>query len=74
MVSVHPRLVSKKDIGVSDFLPEFVEANVISQPHNLIKIENVSCEYDRLMVETQLCALRDTSDTLIGRACVIFHL
>ena len=25
------------------------------------------------MVETQLCKLRDTSDTLIGRACAMFH-
>ena len=26
------------------------------------------------MVKTQLCKLRDTSDTLIGRACDMFHL
>ena len=26
------------------------------------------------MVETQFCELRDTSDTLIGRACALFHL
>ena len=26
------------------------------------------------MVETQLCKLRDTSDTLIGRACDMFNL
>ena len=37
-------------------------------------MENVSCEYDRWVVETQLCKLRATSDTLIGRACAIFHL
>ena len=37
-------------------------------------MKNVSCEYDRWEVETQLCKLRDTSDTLIGRACAIFHL
>ena len=38
-------------------------------------MKNVSCKYDR-MVKTQLCKLRDTSDTLIGRACAIisFHL
>ena len=42
----------------------------------LIKVKNVSCEYDRWVVETQLCKLRDTSDTIIGRACArsIFHL
>ena len=28
----------------------------------------VSCEYDRWVVETQPCKLRDTSDTLNGRA------
>ena len=37
------------------------------------ELKNVSCEYDRWVVETQLCKLRDTSDTLIGRACAIFH-
>ena len=26
------------------------------------------------MVDTQLCKLRDTSDTLIGRACAMFQL
>ena len=30
------------------------------------------CEYDRWVVETQLCKLRDTSDMLIGRACALF--
>ena len=34
-------------------------------------MKNVSCEYDRWAVETQLCKLRDTSDTLIGRACAV---
>ena len=34
-------------------------------------MKNVSCEYDRLVVETQLSKLRDTSDTLIGRVCAI---
>ena len=38
------------------------------------KLKNVSCEYDRWVVETQLCKLRDTSDTLIGRACAMFQL
>ena len=38
------------------------------------KMTNVSCEYDRWVVETQLCKLRDTSDTLIGHACAMFHL
>ena len=37
-------------------------------------IRNVSCEYDRWVVETQLCKLRDTSDTLFENACAIFHL
>ena len=36
-------------------------------------LENVCCEYDRWVVETRLCKLRDTSDTLIGRACAMFH-
>ena len=30
------------------------------------KTKNVSSEHDRWVVETQLCKLRDTSDTLIG--------
>ena len=38
------------------------------------KLKNVSCEYDRWVVETQLCKLRDTSDTLNGRACPMFQL
>ena len=38
------------------------------------KLKNVSCEYDEWVVETQLCKLRGTEDTLIGRACVMFHL
>ena len=33
-----------------------------------------SAEYNRWVVETQLCKLRDTSDTVIGRACAMFHL
>ena len=37
-------------------------------------MKNVSCEHDGWVVQTQLCKLRETSDTLIGRACVIFHL
>ena len=37
-------------------------------------LKNVRCEYDRWVVETQLCKLRDTSDTLIGCACDMFHL
>ena len=37
------------------------------------KLTNVSCEYDRLVVDTQLCKLRGTSETLIGRACAKFH-
>ena len=41
---------------------------------NYKKLKIVSCEYDRWMVETQLCKLRDTSDTLIGRACAMFQL
>ena len=31
------------------------------------KLKNVSCEYDRWVVETQLCKLRDTSDTRWAR-------
>ena len=38
------------------------------------KLKNVSCEYDRWVVETKLCKLCDTSDTLIGRACAMFQL
>ena len=37
-------------------------------------MKNVSCEYDRWVVETQLCKVRDTADKFIGRACVIYHL
>jgi len=36
-------------------------------------LKNVSCEYNRWMVDTQLCKLRGTSDTLIGRSCATFH-
>ena len=35
--------------------------------------KNVSCEDDRWVVETQLRKLRNTSDTLIWRACAIFQ-
>ena len=38
------------------------------------KLKNISCEYDRWVVETQLYKLRDTSDTLIGRACAMLQL
>ena len=38
------------------------------------KMKNVSCEHNRLVVRTQLCKLRDTSDTFIGRAWAMFHL
>ena len=38
------------------------------------KMKNVRCEYDRWVVETQLCKLRDTSDAFVGRAYSIFHL
>ena len=41
---------------------------------DFIKIEKRSCEYDRWVVETQLCKLCDTLDTLIGRACAMFQL
>ena len=36
-------------------------------------MKNVSCAYDRWLVETQSCKLRDTHtpDTLIGPACAI---
>ena len=40
----------------------------------LRSMKNISCEYDRRVVEAQLCKLHDASDTLIGRACAIFHL
>ena len=36
--------------------------------------KTVSCQYDRWVVETQLCKLRDTSDTLIGRVGAMFQL
>ena len=35
--------------------------------------QNISREYDQWVVETQLCKLRNASDTFIGRACAIFH-
>ena len=34
-------------------------------------LKHVSCEYDRWVVEPQLCKLCDTPDTLIGRSCSI---
>ena len=34
-------------------------------------MKNVSCEYDRRVVETQLCKVRDTSDTLIARCRIV---
>ena len=37
-------------------------------------MKNVSCEYERWVVETQLCKLRDTLDKTIGRAFAMFHL
>ena len=37
-------------------------------------MKKVSYEYDRWVVDTQLCKLRDTSDTLIGRACAMFQI
>ena len=49
--------------------------SVTTEGFTCIKIlKNVSCEYDRWVVETQLCKLRDTSDTLIGRACAVLRL
>ena len=38
------------------------------------KLKNGSCEYDRWVVETQLCKLRDTTDVLIARVCAVVHL
>ena len=35
---------------------------------------NVSYEYDRWVIQTQLCKLRDTPDELIGRACLELKL
>ena len=35
-------------------------------------MKNISCEYNRWVVGTQLYKLRDTSDTLIGRARAIY--
>ena len=50
-------------------------SGLLNLQFDFIKVlENVSCEYNRWVVETQLCKLHDTSETLIGRACVIFHL
>ena len=37
-------------------------------------LKNVSCEYDRWVVETQLCELRDTSDTFSLGALVLFSI
>ena len=53
-----------------------VGSDVTSRPATyFIKIlKNVSCEWDRWVVETELCKLRGTQDTLIGRACAMFHL
>ena len=39
----------------------------------LILKDVVSCEYDRWVVETLLCKLRDTFDTLIGLTCAMLH-
>ena len=39
----------------------------------LLEMNNVSYEYDRWVVDPQLCKLRGTYDTLIGRACAMFH-
>ena len=36
-------------------------------------LKNVSCENDRWVFETQICKLHVTKDTLIGRACAMFH-
>ena len=43
--------------------------NKYSVLHKMLK--NVCSEYDRWVVKTQLCKLRDTSDTLIRRSCYI---
>ena len=45
-------------ISVVVFLPQSLYLLFIK------KSKNVSCEYDRRVVETQLCKLRDTSDTI----------
>ena len=42
--------------------------------HFIKILKNVSCDYDGWVVETQLCKLRDTEDTLIGRACKYIYL
>ena len=42
--------------------------------HFIKILQNVSCDYDGWVVETQRCKLRDTYDTLIGRTCAMFHL
>ena len=56
----------------------FVEIFLIGRLHRTfyIWLKNVSCEYNRRVVETHLCELSDTSDTFIGRACAtsIFNL
>ena len=56
------------------YVPVFFHPLDQPQQYFIKKLKNVSCEYDRWVVETQLCKLRDTSDTLIGRACAMFHL
>ena len=57
-------------MAVRSVRPGTKRGNMI--PGIFIKIlKDVSCEYDRWVVETQLCKLRDTSDTLIGSACTV---
>ena len=36
-------------------------------------MKNVNCEYGRWVVETQLCELRDRSDTRIVRAYILLY-
>ena len=44
------------------------------QPRLAAQVNTEKCEYDRWVVDSQLCKLRDTSDTLIERARAMFHL
>ena len=57
-------------MAVRSVRPGTKRGNMI--PGIFIKIlKDVSCEYDRWVVETQLCKLRDRSDTLVGRVCAM---
>ena len=65
---------TKTSNGRGHYTWYFIRERLRSRDAFTKKMINVTCEYDRWVVETQLCKLRDTSDTLIARACAMFHL